>query len=428
MLFCHRTHWTFTGTRSKCSKLSPNQRSSQNYFSKNSQGAHFERFASFYSFLQFDYIGIVHAKRIEKNKSDTDHPTFVKVAECLYRYTGNGIYYALVKKKGKQIRRSLKTDDRQLAERNLATFRAKAERLANPAKDRGITFMELAKQWIDVKKHRLKPSSAQGMEMCVKQLNKHFGTMPVRTITKSDCREWEKKRGANISASSFNHDRTALVAVLEEAVDAGLLMENPAKTIPRRKLGKNKITIPTKDQFNLMVATIRAAGPLAQQGADLVELLAYSGMRLSEATGMSWGDIDFHGGRFVVTGGSKGTKNHEARSVPLFPSLRGLLDRMKADLGKEPHANQGVISIGTAKKAIGNACKRAGLPAFHHHLLRHFFVSQAIEVGVDFKTVAAWVGHKDGGMLVAKTYGHLTDTHSAAMAQKMTFAAPVPNP
>lgn len=358
----------------------------------------------------------------ELPKSD-NHPTFVKVAECLYRYTSNGTYYALVKKKGKQIRRSLKTDDRQLAERNLATFRAKAERLANPAKERGITFMELAKQWVEVKKNRLKPSSAQGMEMCVKQLNKHFGTMPVRTITKSDCREWEKKRGANISASSFNHDRTALVAVLEEAVDAGLLMENPAKTIPRTKLGRNKITIPTKDQFNLMVKTIRPAGPFAQQGADLVELLAHSGMRLSEATGMSWGDVDFQGGRFVVTGGSKGTKNHEARSVPLFPSLRGLLDRMKAGLGNEPHANQGVISIGTAKKAIGNACKRAGLPPFHHHLLRHFFASQAIEAGIDFKTMAAWVGHKDGGMLVAKTYGHLTDTHSMAMAQKMTFSA-----
>jgi len=47
-----------------------------------------------------------------------------------------------------------------------------------------------------------------------------------------------------------------------------------------------------------------------------------------------------------------------------------------------------------------------------------FFVSNAIEAGVDFKTIAAWVGHKDGGLLVAKTYGHLRDTHSFEMAQK----------
>ena len=45
---------------------------------------------------------------------------------------------------------------------------------------------------------------------------------------------------------------------------------------------------------------------------------------------------------------------------------------------------------------------------------------RAIEKGVDFKTIAAWVGHKDGGVLVAQTYGHLRDTHSKEMAKLMT--------
>lgn len=363
------------------------------------------------------------AKRIEKNISGTGKPCFKWVAECLYRHFKTGTYYALVKRNGKQIRKSLKTQDRQLADRKLAEFRTKAGRLTNPTKDRHITFMELAKDWFETAKTRLKPSSAKGLEVNIRQVSKHFGIKAVRSITTGDCHEWEKKRGVNISASSFNHDRTALVAVLNYAVREGLLMENPALTIARRKLPKNQITIPTRAQFILMVQTIRAAGLLAQQGADLVELLACSGMRLSEATGLSWGDVDFESGRFVVTGGSKGTKNHEARSIPLFPPLRNLLERLKAALSNGPHPNQRIISIGTAKKAIGNACKRAGLPPFHHHLLRHFFVSQAIEAGVDFKTIAAWVGHKDGGMLVAKTYGHLTDTHSVAMAQKMTFSA-----
>jgi site-specific recombinase XerD len=53
--------------------------------------------------------------------------------------------------------------------------------------------------------------------------------------------------------------------------------------------------------------------------------------------------------------------------------------------------------------------------------LRHFFCSNAIEAGVDFKAIAGWLGHKDGGVLAAKTYGHLRNEHSAAMAQRMTF-------
>jgi hypothetical protein len=41
---------------------------------------------------------------------------------------------------------------------------------------------------------------------------------------------------------------------------------------------------------------------------------------------------------------------------------------------------------------------------------------------VDITTVSRWLGHKDGGALAMKTYGHLRDQHSAAMAQKVTFA------
>jgi len=33
-----------------------------------------------------------------------------------------------------------------------------------------------------------------------------------------------------------------------------------------------------------------------------------------------------------------------------------------------------------------------------------------------------WLGHKDGGALAMRVYGHLRDQHSAAMAQRVTFA------
>ncbi len=45
--------------------------------------------------------------------------TFQKVGECLYRYSSNGVYYARIEARGKEIRRSLKTTDRDLAKRRL---------------------------------------------------------------------------------------------------------------------------------------------------------------------------------------------------------------------------------------------------------------------------------------------------------------------
>ena len=36
--------------------------------------------------------------------------------------------------------------------------------------------------------------------------------------------------------------------------------------------------------------------------------------------------------------------------------------------------------------------------------------------GLDFMTIASWLGHSDGGVLVGKVYGHLTDAHKRRMA------------
>jgi hypothetical protein len=83
--------------------------------------------------------------------------------------------------------------------------------------------------------------------------------------------------------------------------------------------------------------------------------------------------------------------------------------------------------------AINSACKTLGITRFTHHDLRHLFATRCIESGVDIPTVSRWLGHKDGGALAMKTYGHLRDQHSANMAQKVMFsetdstAAPLPS-
>jgi hypothetical protein len=39
--------------------------------------------------------------------------------------------------------------------------------------------------------------------------------------------------------------------------------------------------------------------------------------------------------------------------------------------------------------------------------------------GVDYMTLAQWAGHSDGGVLIGKVYGHLSDDHRKRMAQRM---------
>jgi integrase len=306
-----------------------------------------------------------------------------------------------------------------LAERRLSNYRQRIAKLSHGKDATRITFGALADRWLETASAHMKPSSALRRNISIAQLKKFFGSIAVRNITAKHCDEWVIGRGKLISASSFNNERDTLNLIFEHAMRDGLILDNPADAIARRKMSKGKTLIPTKEQFITLVETIRAAGERARPGADLVELLAYSGMRLAEATALKWGDVDFNRGCFTITGGEKGTKNREVRTVPLFPALRHLLERTRGQ--SVPASEQRVIPIDSAKKAIEHACRRAGLPHYHHHCLRHYFVSNAIEAGVDFKVIAGWVGHKDGGVLVAKTYGHLRDAHSFEMAKRMTF-------
>jgi hypothetical protein len=63
--------------------------------------------------------------RVERCEIIPNRPTgaFQKVGECLYRYSSNGVYYARIKVRGKEIRRSLGTIDRDLAKRRLSALK-----------------------------------------------------------------------------------------------------------------------------------------------------------------------------------------------------------------------------------------------------------------------------------------------------------------
>jgi integrase len=51
---------------------------------------------------------------------------------------------------------------------------------------------------------------------------------------------------------------------------------------------------------------------------------------------------------------------------------------------------------------------------------RHYFISHAVMAGIDYKTIAYWVSHRDGGVLIGRLYGHLDTTHEHAMSAKLT--------
>lgn len=105
----------------------------------------------------------------------------------------------------------------------------------------------------------------------------------------------------------------------------------------------------------------------------------------------------------------------------MIPDMLKLLQRLRDDINDDP-ASQPVMRVHECQKAIDSACKKLCLKRITHHDLRHLFATRCIESGVDIPTVSRWLGHKDGGALAMKVYGHLRDQHSVAMAQKVSFS------
>lgn len=163
-----------------------------------------------------------------------------------------------------------------------------------------------------------------------------------------------------------------------------------------------------------------AGGWCSVQCGDLIEFLAYSGCRIAEARNVRWADVKADG--IWIHGGETGTKSHESRFLPFNPKLKALVDDLRANPRYFKGNREGcVLAITECQKAINRACIELDAKRFTHHDLRHLFATRCIESGVDVPTVARWLGHKDGGALLMRTYSHLLQQHSKAMAAKVEF-------
>ncbi|WP_394699583.1 tyrosine-type recombinase/integrase [uncultured Desulfobacter sp.] len=140
------------------------------------------------------------------------------------------------------------------------------------------------------------------------------------------------------------------------------------------------------------------------EASQFIEFLAYSGVRIDEARHITGYHIEES--RIRIAGGATGTKNHESRYVPIIPAMSGLIKRINPESGRP------LFALKSPREALTNACKRLNIPHVRIHDLRHFFATTCIESGIDFATVGKWLGHKDGGILAARTYGHIRDDHS----------------
>ena len=353
----------------------------------------------------------------------------------LVRYEPSRKYFARLRVKGKLIRRSLKTTVLSVAKLRLADLE-KTER-GNAASQEAVAEGKMTfGDCLEVFKTRLandpaaKPNTKEYYRYRIMALLESWpglAELDVRRITRAQCLEWGSRNAGQCSSSSHNHTVSILRKVFEIAVESGARYDNPGMAAKRvKEHTKKSIVLPKFDEFGKMVEVIKNGGSgFSQPASELVEFLAYGGMRIGEAKFVTWDDCDFKLGKIIVRGdpetGLKARQAGESRVVPMIPDMRKLLERMRAERPDES-PDTPVMRVNECQKSINRASKILGIKRITHHDLRHLFATRCIESRVDIPTVSRWLGHKDGGALAMKTYGHLRDEHSQKMAEQVTFS------
>ena len=344
----------------------------------------------------------------------------------------SGRYYARAFASGKEVWKSLKTSHFSVAQARLAEFlkeHRQRVRNGNGEDSAKMTFGDATAIHLRNLDDnlRIKPRTRHYWRQRLAALTKGWPELKeteVRKITSADCRKWATAYAKFASSTNYNNTVALLRHVLNVAIEAGVIYSNPAGALKRAAIRGKEIALPSIDKFNALVAEMREGHSRDSRNcADFALGLAVTGMRKGEANALKWRDVDFEVGEIVVRGDPEnGTKNWELRRVPLIPDARTLFERMRSEhRGQTSDAK--VFAVRESQKALDRACKEVGTERITHHDLRHLFATRCIESGVDIPTVSRWLGHKDGGALAMKTYGHLRREHSIAQAQRVTFAA-----
>lgn len=353
----------------------------------------------------------------------------------LVRNASSGKYFARFRHNGKLIWRGLDTDVLSVAAQRLPDKikDVKDEQaLLGSGSDPRITFEAAAKIYLERVQASpdFKPKTKAYHEQ---RLDAFFKSWPgvktatVKDISKAECIEWRNRFAAKYSPTSFNHTLGIVRSIFEIGMEAGARRDNPAKAKEMKRLSETskRLRLPEPEQFEAFVKEIEnGGGGFSKSCADLVQFLAYGGFRITEAKHITWADCDFVRGKIVVNGepetGLKGRHAGESREVPMITDMRQLLERMRAARPEEP-TTAAVTRVHECQKAMNRAATKVGMTRITHHDLRHLFATRCIEAGVDIPTVSRWLGHRDGGALAMRVYGHLRDQHSSEMAQKVTF-------
>lgn len=268
-----------------------------------------------------------------------------------------------------------------------------------------------------------------------------MGQYPIHQITPSTIKTWlaqsnnlEDAGKKPLSAKFIESIANQLGSILCAAVSDKFLVDSPMSRVKRKKASHLNRVVP------LEYETVEAiANSMSPKFRAIVWTGYYTAMRPSEVLRLSLRQLDFEKGRLLVDqqisrNASEITKKtlktkKSYREIALSSDLSEILKKHIEQFGLGP---EDLVFQNRDGKEMRykNACnlfreyaRPLGVPkGTNLHVLRHTCVSVLIGEGAQPKEIQELCGH-ESIMETMDTYGHLFESNSASLAEKMDAEA-----
>jgi integrase len=300
------------------------------------------------------------------------------------------------------------------------------------------TFAAYADSWIGGAETRLRPATLDQVRTRLKRVLPVIGALSLTAITRQNIRDLvsviqaqgsRRTKGKPIARPTLRAILGCVSVILGQAVEDGVIPSNPCQRLgkllpPSSPDAEAEIEVFTPRELTRLVAVAEQDFP---ENYPFVLTLARTGIRLGEAVGLEWRDVDFAQRvlairRSVREGRVSLPKNGKTRRVDMSPQLAACLESLHSLQGAES-ALKGVPAPercfpGQQDERAWRAytwtavLRRAEVRYRKPHTLRHTYASLLLERRESLLYVQQQLGHHSPAFTLT-VYGHLMPREGA---------------
>ncbi len=209
--------------------------------------------------------------------------------------------------------------------------------------------------------------------------------------------------------SSIGRKLAALRAFFKYLLREGMVTRNPAELVSTPKKEKQLPFHLNIDEVTALVESPRDGGILVLRDRAILETLYSCGIRVSELTGLSVGEVDLEEGLMRVLG-----KGGKERVVPVGRHARQALAAYLLARNNPPHdaplllnARGGRLTSRSVARTVDKyILNLATSKKISPHTLRHTFATHMLEAGADLRAIQELLGH--ASLSTTQKYTHVS--------------------